>query len=297
MELFYRLLALMTAFVTVSLAIFGLSFFFDNELGIGARIFFVLFFAILSYGSYRLTSWLWLSKLPQLIQLNLKVTATPNPTPTKAKPKPLPKWPNSLASVLKKPELEELVSLAEVTLIDDRVDQFEAEELLEWFRKHPKAQIDNRTKLIYQIVERSLADQELDANEAEELKTRLSEFCDSMQVEWDKEAQKGRTAKDKKSASARMRKSSNASPAGCNLTVASGDELLIDYVDAKGDESERSVLVRSVVEKNSHLYLNAICLEKHKFRSFRADRIQYMVMLRTGEHIADPYGCLVQGLK
>ncbi|KPU82200.1 hypothetical protein JI57_04530 [Psychromonas sp. PRT-SC03] len=64
-----------------------------------------------------------------------------------------------------------------------------------------------------------------------------------------------------------------------------------DYVDSKGARSSRSVVFRSVTqhESNGNIYLNGICTEKRRSRKFRADNMNNLINLDTGECIADAF--------
>lgn len=63
----------------------------------------------------------------------------------------------------------------------------------------------------------------------------------------------------------------------------SGRALVIQYMDSKGQPSERQIMCRRLDLKGPHLYLFAYCYAREKIRNFRADRIVMIVDSETGE--------------
>lgn len=258
-----RFLAVLFMFnaCTFALGAFVMPF---TEDGAGSRLFGFLFFAAVAYGSYVAGRKLWGSKLIQPIK--------PATSPASSAPKSVN---HSM--------LRHLSSLAELVLADDKVDQNEAEILLNWFLDNPETKTEPLTSSLYLVLNQSLSDGVLDADEAEEIKTALSEFCDRQErgATKSKPSVKRKVPKPEKPVKAVAKKTRS------KAAVSAGDGLLINYIDSKGDASERRVKVRSITKKNDRIYLNAVCLEKNKYRSFRADRIEDMTMLSTGEYIQD----------
>lgn len=66
-----------------------------------------------------------------------------------------------------------------------------------------------------------------------------------------------------------------------------GLALGIVYVGSSGEETRRRITVRSLVSRGNVLLLNAFCHEREAVRQFRADRIEELVVLSTGEVIED----------
>jgi hypothetical protein len=294
MRILWQCLAVVLAINSLFFALIVLGFLIDGEAEIGARIVSIIFSGAIATGSFWAARKLWPN--PRSNRSPVAHRTTPQAFATKKDiPEPLPvrsspELPDNLTYSLKKPVLESLVTLAEITLADDEVHQREAELLLSWFAEHPDATNDHRTALLHRVLERCLEDQVLDPDEADEIKTCLSEFCDRMEAEWQAEKEKAAPAL-RKPVKPKPVKSKPVTPPSVSTDfsfIGAGTELLINYVDSKGIESERTIAVRNVTRKNGQLYLNAICLEKHKYRSFRADRVQDMTILDTGEFVPNP---------
>lgn len=71
-------------------------------------------------------------------------------------------------------------------------------------------------------------------------------------------------------------------------SLVAGEELDISYVDYEGERSERVIKLRNLSMREDNLYVNAICQRAGAFRSFRADRIESLTILSTGEYVSDP---------
>ncbi|HEX8663739.1 MAG TPA: WYL domain-containing protein [Beijerinckiaceae bacterium] len=68
-----------------------------------------------------------------------------------------------------------------------------------------------------------------------------------------------------------------------------GQVLLVEYQDAAGAASERTIHVRDVFELSGNIYVDAHCYLRDAPRRFRADRITMAASARTGEVIPDPF--------
>ena len=63
--------------------------------------------------------------------------------------------------------------------------------------------------------------------------------------------------------------------------------FLLFYENARGDESDRVVRVRSFARRGEFSYINAYCFERSAFRQFRIDRIIEVCDADTGEIISE----------
>jgi hypothetical protein len=68
-----------------------------------------------------------------------------------------------------------------------------------------------------------------------------------------------------------------------------GQVLLIQYRDAAGAESERTIHVHDVFDLSGEVYVDALCYLRDAPRRFRADRIIMAASARTGEVIPEPF--------
>ena len=64
----------------------------------------------------------------------------------------------------------------------------------------------------------------------------------------------------------------------------------IDYVDSKGQPSEREILVYALVHRKGNLNLDSFPTDGYSCLTFRADRIQKLKDLQTGEVVSDNIG-------
>ena len=64
----------------------------------------------------------------------------------------------------------------------------------------------------------------------------------------------------------------------------------IDYVDSKGQPSEREILVYALVHRKGNLNLDSFPTDGYSCLTFRADRIQKLKDLQTGDVISDNIG-------
>lgn len=206
-------------------------------------------------------------------------------------------------------EVHRLVGLCEGILADDQVTQREAEFLQDWVSRDMRYRDDRRTRPVVSAVYRVLSDYELNQDEAEELRTELSEFCDRM-LDAEKEAQrkeeearqaeelkkhreeqrrKEREAKEGKRAPAEVAtKASKKSSSSSVPPPVPGDVFDISYADANGSASDREIEFKSASNKKGHTYLNAYCLTRNAFRTFRADRIDFCFHTGVGRSVSDP---------
>lgn len=67
-----------------------------------------------------------------------------------------------------------------------------------------------------------------------------------------------------------------------------GECFVLNYVDAKQEESVRRIALHHVYKKDDKYYLRAFCFERSAPRLFRADRIKMLTDLVTGEVIEPP---------
>lgn len=68
-----------------------------------------------------------------------------------------------------------------------------------------------------------------------------------------------------------------------------GNQFVIDYVDAKGQDSHRRILVEGVGYFGGNLALVAYCFEREARRNFLAERIMSAMNAVTGEILESPY--------
>ena len=60
--------------------------------------------------------------------------------------------------------------------------------------------------------------------------------------------------------------------------LATGKRLLIDYIDGKGEATQRWITLKQALEMNDYIYLVAHCHLRDEERSFRLDRITQIVI-------------------
>lgn len=73
------------------------------------------------------------------------------------------------------------------------------------------------------------------------------------------------------------------------FSVAVGEAIGLRYVDANGAVSQRRITVHSVGRSGTgSLFINAWCHERRAARRFRADRVDSIIELATGEIIDHP---------
>lgn len=180
-----------------------------------------------------------------------------------------------------------LKDTAEIILADDVVTQREAELLLSLLDKQDLVSFDPLSRELHQALVASLDDGVFDNREAEEIKVLLSEICDRPVATSEpqvvkkpaKKTSAQRKAPAKKVSSERIRKAGRA--------LQPGDLLAFMYTDSKGDYSDREINFRSASKKDSVIYLKGICHTRNAMRTFRADRMDRLCFLDTGEMIDD----------
>ena len=64
----------------------------------------------------------------------------------------------------------------------------------------------------------------------------------------------------------------------------------IYYVDSKGQPSEREILVYALVHRKGNLNLDSFPTDGYSCLTFRADQIQKLKDLQTGEVVSDNIG-------
>lgn len=178
----------------------------------------------------------------------------------------------------------ELIVLAKFILEDDKVEQKEAEQLLELLNCTPTYLMDPVTRTLFQATDHALSDGVLDDAEADEIRVLLGEVCDlELERKVMPEAPKPK-AKPKKAAN-KKEKPFKPKPSAAASELRTGDVYEITYFDANYNVSMRKVDFRSARESNGRQYMNAYCHERRALRTFRGDRISSMVNCKTGEVI------------
>lgn len=170
-------------------------------------------------------------------------------------------------------KLATLYKLALQVLDDDKVDLDEAKSLRSWFKRHPESENDYRTQELFALVNEVLADQALDKEESLEVFTVLSEFCD--EYEEDQQVSIKQVARKPKV------QDTVSGTALNNLPVER--EYYMEYVDAKGKVSKRNIILHDVENKNGIGYLYGYCLLRGGSRTFKADNVQMLCDVETGE--------------
>ncbi|MFM2644055.1 hypothetical protein AAFX33_23175 [Vibrio chagasii] len=225
-----------------------------------------------------------------------------------AKPEIPPQQTTTLASVeMQEPKIQEprsaetlterrikaLYKLSTKILEDDHVDLAETRKLRSWLRRYPESQEDWRTKQIFKLVESVLEDRVLDHDEALEVFALLSEYCEYFDLRTASENAKIQHTKVEK-VQARSEKE-KAREELTETVYTLGNEVLLGqleqnqlyamgYKDSKGSISERHIIFKkSETNDYGQQYVKAICLLRNSLRTFRADRIQWMCDVETGE--------------
>lgn len=170
-------------------------------------------------------------------------------------------------------QLTALYKLALQILEDDKVDLEEAKALSGWFKRHPEAGRDFRTKELFDLVSEVLADQALDKDEAMEVFVVLSEYCD--EYEEDQQVTINQAARKPQVQAA------NSSTSIDDLPLER--EYYMEYLDSKGKVSKRNIILHEVEKKNGTDYLYAYCLLRGGSRTFKASNVQMLCDVETGE--------------
>ena len=175
--------------------------------------------------------------------------------------------------------------LALIILEDDKVDIDEAKKLRSWLYRYPESKDDYRTKKLYQLVTDALEDKALDKNESLELFSLLSDYCDYFeQQELKKEPVKKEIVKDKKIKPKLNSKKIHDLSYAFLGELNKGQEYFMEYADSTGQSSERNIIFHSIERnKQDNIYITSHCLLRNRARTFRADRIQSLCDVKTGE--------------
>lgn len=176
-------------------------------------------------------------------------------------------------------QISVFLNMAKTILEDDKVSQVEAKMLLVYMSSIDEMISDIRTRKLFYTLTEALDDDVLDENEAEEIKTLLSEFCDSPEKSEEPLVKPKRTKQTKKVKNVVK----DYSP---RINIASS-QYAFNYMDANGNFSDREIIFRGVKIQNGKAYLNGICRERNAHRTFRADRIMSLIDLDTGEMFDD----------
>lgn len=84
---------------------------------------------------------------------------------------------------------------------------------------------------------------------------------------------------------------------GDDLVYVDGSPIYrFDYVDAKGEFSQRRAVVNSIERRKGLLYINAMDLDKHASRKFRVDSIHSLIIEDTGELVKGDVGAHFSGV-
>lgn len=170
-------------------------------------------------------------------------------------------------------KLATLYKLALQILEDDKVDLDEAKSLRGWFKRHPESESDYRTKELFDLINEVLADQALDKEEAMDVFVVLSEFCD--EYEEDQQVSISQAAR---------KPQVQASASGISINNLPVErEYYMEYVDSKGKVSKRNIILHDVENKNGTGYLYGYCLLRGGSRTFKADNVQMLCDVETGE--------------
>ena len=189
-----------------------------------------------------------------------------------------------------------LYKLASQILDDDEVDLEEAKKLRSWLRRYPESKDDYRTQKLYLTAESVLEDRKLDKNESLELFALLSEFCDQYEEESEEITQAVFEAErlliqaneiiqqHKEEKKKKPVKKLDFDGYSFLKQLESGNDYFLEYEDSKGQITERKIIFRSLdTNQSNEPYIKAVCTLRNKIRTFRVDRIQSLVDLDTGE--------------
>jgi len=186
--------------------------------------------------------------------------------------------------ILPGPEIYRLAGLCEGILIDDAVSREEADYLHEWLKRDKRYSKDFRTAPILKNVSSALSDCKLSKKEAAGLRSELSDFCDRVLDDFDPLTPLTRDDLEQRPKKRKRKKKKSS----FFLPPDPGDAFEILYMAANGDVTERQINFRGCETKSAYIYIDAFCLTRHAFRTFRADRILDATHLDTGECIDDP---------
>lgn len=276
MKFLAKLLSIVTGFFALCFLVLAIGFMFNDDLLSSKTIFGLLVNLFTSLTLSTLTLSLWTFKNPKAALLGLlnKFTYDGNITTTSSTPKTRDiKGTETLTSR----RVTYLYKLALDILNDDKVDLKEAEKLRNWLQRYPESKDDYRTEKLYIADEQALDDKELDESESLELFSLLSDFCDFV------EEQKS-TIKTTKS-QPRFLTESDYTPSYAFLKhLKNGKEYAMGYEDSSGMVSNRHIVINSIqLSKENTPYIKAHCLLREHARTFRADRINNICDVKSGE--------------
>ena len=163
--------------------------------------------------------------------------------------------------------------LSQKIIEDYEVSLREARQLKRWFAQYPAAEKDKKTRHIFQTLTEALSDHVFDDNEEDEIFTLLTEFCES----YEREQKPPKHPKKPKQ-----------SVGGSTVSIKQmepGNLYSMVYEDANGNITERDIIFKGISKKDGRQYIKALCRTKHAHRTFRADRVQELFSLDTGEVI------------
>lgn len=188
---------------------------------------------------------------------------------------------------------QHLYGLCEGILADDVVTEAEAKRLRKWFRDNPDGQKDARSKQLHSLTDIFLADGVLDKEEANELLTILSEFCDQWAAPEPKQSptqtilstRPGCVSKPKPAIAPKPIKPERPKLDWTDLLGLIGCDIEISYMGANGDISDRTVSCKDIDNNGEHTYIKGYCKSRRAYRTFRLDRIITLINTETGEFI------------
>jgi hypothetical protein len=200
-----------------------------------------------------------------LVPIGIVLKPTKKTAVEKTKPAArLPKSKSKLVNELTEKQLEDFYHLAEQILDDSEVSHKEAKQLQRWFAKYPAAEFDFNTRDLFSAINDALDDGVFDEDEENEVFTLLTEFTESFEDdESDGEVKTGQVV------------------GVVDLEI--NHQYRMTYKDASNNISDRSIIIKSLSEKDGRQYLKAVCMKKHAVRTFRVDRIQELFSIETGE--------------
>lgn len=179
-----------------------------------------------------------------------------------------------------------LYKLATQILADNEVDFKEAKKLLAWLQRYPESKDDYRTQNLYMISERALEDGVLDSDEALELFAELSEYCDQYESVNAKEIEfpVSKNTRNSILQNAIDKKIAEYDGLAFVEKLEAGREYFMEYLDSKGKISERGFIFRTLdLNQGGNPYIKGICTLRRASRTFRADKIQTLCDVETGE--------------
>lgn len=182
-------------------------------------------------------------------------------------------------------EVTELYELVLKVIEDEKISKDEAYDLFDWFVQNSAAKTDVRTAALWRSINLGLRDGILDKNEKDEIFCNLTEFC--LFVEYKPAKYKPAKYKPIKVNTPDYTSDRKAVEYVDLGDLVKGDEYRLRYTNAEGFESERDIVFLEATEKRGYQYIKAVCLNQNGVRTFRADRVNDLMSLETGEIIID----------